>query len=306
MKTAPLYEEFGTRVEAADNSNIFELDTEKLIGLFKNSGVLHFRGFDVDTEKFQQFSNFFGTEFVTYAGGGYIRRTINEDGDKTVLSVTYNKPGSIQQRTFGLPIHGEMYYLKNRPAVIWFYCVTPASEDGETTVCDGVQVYRELSDTAKKLFSTKHLRYIRTYAYGVWQERYQTNELSAIEKFCKDNDLNLKIDRETQSISTEYIHPAVIKSRWSGENVFINNILTVEWQESHGKKESIVRLEDGSRIPDDILVEIKDVTDRLTKLVSWQSGDILMIDNTRILHGRRAFSDQRREIYTRMCKSVDW
>ncbi|HEY9740471.1 MAG TPA: TauD/TfdA family dioxygenase [Coleofasciculaceae cyanobacterium] len=305
MKTEPIFEGFGTRVIATDNSNILELDTGKIINFFKTSGLLHFRGFDVDLEKFQEFSNLFGTEFLTYAGGGYIRKTINEDGDRTVLSVTYNAGGT-QQKTFGLPIHGEMYYLKNRPTVIWFYCITPASEDGETTVCDGVQVYKQLREETKELFKTKRLRYLRSYANGEWQERYQTNDLSVVEKFCKENDLSLKIDRKTQSISTEYIHPAVIKSRWGGQEVFINNILPVEWQESSGKKTSIVRLEDGLKIPDEVILEIKDVTARLTQLISWQSGDIVMIDNTRILHGRRAFTDQRRELYTRMCKSVEW
>jgi alpha-ketoglutarate-dependent taurine dioxygenase len=301
-----MYEGFGTRVVATDNSNIFDLDTENLISLFKTSGVLHFRGFDTNTEKFQQFSNLFGTEFITYAGGGYIRKTVNEDGDRTVLSVTYNKPGSTEQQTFGLPIHGEMYYLKNRPTVLWFYCVIPAIEDGETTVCDGVQVYKQLSEATKKLFRTKHLKYIRSYANGQWQNRYQTNDLSVVDKFCKENELKLEIDRETQSITTEYIYPAVIKSQWGREDVFINNILPVEWQETRGIKGSIVRLEDGSRIPDDVLLEIKDVIDKMTQNVSWKAGDIMMIDNTRILHGRRAFSDQRREIYTRMCKSADW
>ena len=305
MKTEPIFEKFGTRVVAKDNSNIFELDTGKIISFFKNSGLVHFRGFDVDTDKFQKFSNLFGTEFITYMGGGYIRKTINEDGDRTVLSVTYSA-GATQQKTFGLPIHGEMYYLKNRPTLIWFYCVTPASEDGETTTCDGVEVYKELSESTKKLFNTKRLKYIRTYVKGEWQERYQTDDLSVVEQFCKENDLELTIDRNTQSITTKYVHPAVIKSRWGGQDVFINNILPVEWQESHGKKASIVRFEDDSRIPDEVVLEIKDVTDRLTQLISWQSGDIVMIDNTRILHGRRAFTDQRREIYTRMCKSVEW
>ena len=31
-----------------------------------------------------------------------------------------------------------------------------------------------------------------------------------------------------------------------------------------------------------------------------------MIDNTRVMHGRRAFTDAGRQIYVRMCRSVTW
>jgi alpha-ketoglutarate-dependent taurine dioxygenase len=67
-----------------------------------------------------------------------------------------------------------------------------------------------------------------------------------------------------------------------------------------GLQSSIVRFEDGLKIPDDVIFELKDVTDKLTLPIAWQKGDILMIDNTRLLHGRKSFSDNQREIYVRM------
>jgi alpha-ketoglutarate-dependent taurine dioxygenase len=35
----------------------------------------------------------------------------------------------------------------------------------------------------------------------------------------------------------------------------------------------------------------------LTGEISWQPGDLVMIDNSRFLHGRRAFNDDRRRIF---------
>ena len=307
MKTAPISEEFGTRIVATDKSNIFAIDQENIRSLFKKSGVLLFRDFDINTDKFEQFTNLFGTEFMHYIGGAQVRKIINKNGDQTISSVNfYTDSDKQQKRTFKLPLHGEMFYTKSRPTLLWFYCVAPPLEDGETTVCDGVQVYQELSEATKNLFKTKRIKYIRHYANGEWQGRFQTNDLSELAKFCQESDLHLKIDKDTQAITTEYVYPAIVKTRWGGQEAFLNSILIVEWQEAAGKTDSIVRLEDNSRIPDDVLLELQEVTERLTYLISWQRGDILMIDNTRMLHGRRAFSDQQRELYTRMCRSVPW
>ena len=307
MKTAPISEEFGTRIVATDKSNIFAIDQENIRSLFKKSGVLLFRDFDINTDKFEQFTNLFGTEFMHYIGGAQVRKIINKNGDQTISSVNfYTDSDKQQKRTFKLPLHGEMFYTNSRPTLLWFYCVAPPLEDGETTVCDGVQVYQELSEATKNLFKTKRLKYIRHYANGEWQGRFQTDDLSELAKFCQESDLHLKIDKDTQAITTEYVYPAIVKTRWGGQEAFLNSILIVEWQEAAGKTDSIVRLEDNSRIPDDVLLELQEVTERLTYLISWQRGDILMIDNTRMLHGRRAFSDQQRELYTRMCRSVPW
>jgi alpha-ketoglutarate-dependent taurine dioxygenase len=307
MKTAPISEEFGTRIVATDKSNIFAIDQENIRSLFKKSGVLLFRDFDINTDKFEQFTNLFGTEFMHYIGGAQVRKIINKNGDQTISSVNfYTDSDKQQKRTFKLPLHGEMFYTKSRPTLLWFYCVAPPLKDGETTVCDGVQVYQELSEATKNLFKTKRIKYIRHYANGEWQGRFQTDDLSELAKFCQESDLHLKIDKDTQAITTEYVYPAIVKTRWGGQEAFLNSILIVEWQEAAGKTDSIVRLEDNSRIPDDVLLELQEVTERLTYLISWQRGDILMIDNTRMLHGRRAFSDQQRELYTRMCRSVPW
>ncbi len=52
---------------------------------------------------------------------------------------------------------------------------------------------------------------------------------------------------------------------------------------------------------DNIVSEIQKIAERLITEISWQKGDILIVDNTRIMHGRRAFSDNQRDIYLRLC-----
>jgi hypothetical protein len=57
--------------------------------------------------------------------------------------------------------------------------------------------------------------------------------------------------------------------------------------------------EDGSIIPDAICEELRTVTDELTTAHRWQTGDILMVDNSRVMHGRNEVHDlQERVIWT--------
>jgi alpha-ketoglutarate-dependent taurine dioxygenase len=46
---------------------------------------------------------------------------------------------------------------------------------------------------------------------------------------------------------------------------------------------------------------LNEIADKITTKIPWKKGDILMVDNTRIMHGRRAFSDNQRDIYLRLC-----
>ncbi|MEJ6484954.1 TauD/TfdA family dioxygenase [Nostoc punctiforme UO1] len=124
-------------INNSDNVSILELDKEEIISLFKANGILLFRGFDVDVDIFKEFTNLLSIDFINYAGGAFSRRVIN--GDQTVLSVNDFKSE--------IKLHGEMYYQKNIPLMLWFFCANPPLEDGETTVCDGRQFFNEISSS---------------------------------------------------------------------------------------------------------------------------------------------------------------
>ncbi len=61
----------------------------------------------------------------------------------------------------------------------------------------------------------------------------------------------------------------------------------------------MVHFEDGSPIRDEILTELRAAGERLQECLEWQAGDMVMLDNSWIMHGRRAFSGPR-DIVTRM------
>lgn len=268
-----------------DNVSILELDKEEIISLFKFHGILLFRGFDVDVDIFKEFTNLLSIDFINYAGGAFSRRVIN--GDETLLSVNDFKSE--------IKLHGEMYYQQNIPLLLWFFCANPPLEDGETTVCDGRQFFNEISSSTKELFNKKKLKFNVRISQDDWQKKYQTDDLNQLEEMCRKNNTHLTVN-EDKSILLEYISPAIIPSRCGKYQVFINSLLPTKQLNP-----KIINFEDDSEIPEEVVSELNEIAEKITTEISWEKGDILMIDNTRILHGRRSFADDQRDIYIRLC-----
>jgi alpha-ketoglutarate-dependent taurine dioxygenase len=79
----------------------------------------------------------------------------------------------------------------------------------------------------------------------------------------------------------------------------------VYWQEENlARNTSVVRLEDGSKLPKQLIDEVVAAQKRLIIPMVWGRGDFAVVDNTRAMHGRRAFTDTTREIFLRMVREV--
>ncbi|MEH2393926.1 MAG: hypothetical protein V7K21_20415 [Nostoc sp.] len=85
IKIQPISDGIGQEIINLDHVSILELDKQEVISLFKSNGILLFRGFDVDTGIFKEFTNLLSIDFINYAGGAFSRRVIN--GDQTLLEV---------------------------------------------------------------------------------------------------------------------------------------------------------------------------------------------------------------------------
>lgn len=285
LHTQPISPYAGQQVINLDGISIFDLDKQAIIDLFKAEGVLLFRGFDTNVETFTQFSNLFSTNFMDYTGGVFNRKIIN--GDKTVLTVNDFK--------HEIKLHGEMYYQQNIPLMLWFFCAHPAWQDGETIVCDGKKLFNLLSDSVKDIFQNKKLKYSAHFPKEEWQKRYKTNDLSVLQEICHSNNIQVQVNSD-ESVSLHYVCRGIHLSKFGGEQVFINSLLPAKIISPDN-----VCFDDDSEINENLISEISKIAEKITVEICWQKGDILMIDNTRFMHGRRAFADDKRDIYLRLC-----
>lgn len=306
MQTKPLQTHFGTIVMAEPGQTVADIDRDEVIGLLKERGTLLFSGFKASREEFDDFTDTISDDYMTYKGGGYVRKTVGggEGEGKALLSTRYDH-GRTKQMTFGLPLHGEMYYIDHRPAALWFYCVKPADADGQTTACDGAEVYNRLPQKWKDLLHEKRLMFLRVYRDGEWQKIYQTDDPAEACAFAEGNGITVEFDAAESTMRTKYLVHAVLPTRWGSHTAYINNLLPVVMQMNMGRGDtSTVWLEDGSAIPPDLMEEVKRIQDELIVNLDWEAGDFALLDNTRALHGRRAFEDTEREVYLRMVRDV--
>ncbi len=58
--------------------------------------------------------------------------------------------------------------------------------------------------------------------------------------------------------------------------------------------EPVIEFDDGAQLPQWLIDECAEVTERVTEEVRWQDGDVVLIDNTRVMHGRRPILDTDR------------
>lgn len=301
----PLTEDFGLIIRPTGDLDPRALPRDEVIEACKTAGVVYFQGFGASMELYESFTNQYCTDWLTYQGGAHERQVLNPGSDRSVYSVNFYL-GQKEQLKFELPLHCDMSYLKISPVALFFYCVHPAADRGETMLCDGARVYDELSSPTRDRLSAQRIKYIRKYPEGNWQMRFGTDNMDEVRAFCRENELVLTVDASSGTLVTEYSVDALPRGRWSERRMFRNSILPVVKQEEVGSDASLVRFEDGSPLPTEMIAELREVTTRLTRLVPMSAGDFMFVDNTRVLHGRKAFDDPRREVAIRMAKNLDW
>jgi len=295
-------------LECSENSRLSELSSEAVVALYQKYGALLFRGFHCNAKEFVAFTERFSTHFSTYKGGAFRlgsldRKSVNNN--ETLLTTTGDS------QSFSIPIHGEMYYLKKPPSMIWFFCEKPPISRGETTVCSGSQLLNALSGDCRAFFRNNRIKYIRTLSAEQWRQSFQTENIEDVQKICAENDTSFAYDKKSDTIKTEYICSAIVEV--NGQEVFINNVLPVylaEWMAKNKPSKMpmladkpfplIVRMEDGKPIPNDVFIELYDVAENLTIGIEWRQCDFLMINNKTHMHGRNESDGSERRIYVRM------
>ena len=300
--------EFGALVEAYPGSGL--PDAAAVMQLFANEGALLLRGFPFDLDAFVAFTDECCTSFSTYVGGGIRFRALNRESlgaGGTVMTTT----GSTQ--SFPIPLHGEMYYQKLRPDILLFYCQQAPAQHGQTVLADGRAIFEQLSRETQSLLRSRRLRYIRELAAADWATSFMTEDTAELKRICDENELTLEL-KEDHSARIQYVAPAVFAVD-SGREAFINSSILL-WHFEQAvvsgaaaaalgntapeRPPLVVRFEDGSEIPESVIREIDEAADPLTFKVKWQVGDVVLVDNRKIMHGRRKTVGSDRKILVRL------
>ncbi|MEV6598628.1 TauD/TfdA family dioxygenase [Actinoplanes sp. NPDC051346] len=263
------------------------------------AGASLLRGFDVpDDTVFARFVRVFGEEMAEYTYRSTPRSKVGDVYTSTEYPATEI-----------IPQHNEMAYTSVWPRWLWFYSNIAARSGGETPLADSHAVYQRIPADVRERFERHGVRYVRNYRPGLgvsWQETFQGMDREAVEQFCAERgivyewlpDGSLRTSETCQAITT---HPDTGKVVWMNQahlfHVSSLNEATREALMELMAEEDLPRnayLGDGSRIDDADLAAIRAAYDAELLKFPWQPGDLLMVDNLAMSHGRSTFEGPRK------------
>jgi len=264
-------------IEASDEKSITELDTSLIIDLYKAHGALQFRGFNADTAAFGQFAKQFCSTSV-----------VNESPGRQLIDAAANIH-TVDGGDGAFSLHPEISREPWKPDVAFFGCLQAPSRGGQTTICDGVALVRALPEPLRTAMLRRRLLYIKPTWPTLLEYWLGTPEPTDAQLASPPPECPYFFRRypDTGTVRV-FTRPMLHKPMFIDEPAFGNFLLFARF--NHGRPDHPV-LDDGQQVPEAWLQEIKATGDRLTAAVNWRVGDVLMVDNTRFLHGRTAIVD---------------
>ena len=272
MKTeiiSNLFESGGLIIHESSEKSIFNFEYAEIITLFEKYGTILFRGFELNANMLTEFTDIYTEKY----SGDALRREIRFN-NKNIRNVDYGHSEVL--------LHSEASFTPSFPEIIWLYCNVPASIGGESTLCDGVRLWKMLSSELKGFFLSEQIQYelkipvMNKKRNNVKKRPWLSQSIGAGTGYIDYSDGCLYVYQRRY---------AVQRSRIRDKYAFANHLFVHLDSEPQLLSRT---LSDGSQIPDNIYEEIKTQSEKIIYEHIWEKNDLLMVDNKRFMHGRKS------------------
>jgi alpha-ketoglutarate-dependent taurine dioxygenase len=276
-------------------------ETRRLLDplLLRYGGIL-FRGFDVrNHDEFRQ--------FVTATASGPLVEYKYRSTPRTAIGGGLYTSTSYPADQVIL-LHNEMSYSRSWPLKIWFYCERAAPRGGETTVADSRRVTHRLDPDVVGEFQRRNVLYVRNYSPCIdlpWQTVFGTARTTEVEERWRPagircewfEDGRLRTSQVCQAVAS---HPATQEVVWFNQaHLFhisaaapdVREVLLGSLGETGLPRNAYYG--DGAPIPDRVLDHVREVYEQESQTIALMNGDVLMLDNMLLAHGRLPFTGSR-------------
>jgi alpha-ketoglutarate-dependent taurine dioxygenase len=270
--------------------------------LLLDCGALLFRGFSLfDVAAFERAMDALSLPRMPYVYRSSPRTAV---GARVFTSTEYPP-----QQSIGL--HNENAFQRQWPLKIAFCCLVPARSGGETPIASVRNVTGRIPASIVDAFEARGVKYVRHYRRYVdlpWETVFQVQDRDALAEFCASSDIVHEwIDDET--LRTSQVCQGVARHPVTGERLWFNQAAMFHSSSLGADAErSMVacfgrdRLPrqayygDGSEISVDDLEKVGAAFEAEAVVFRWEAGDVLLLDNMLVAHGRRPFKGERKVI----------
>ncbi|MFB8105082.1 TauD/TfdA family dioxygenase [Streptomyces sp. NPDC056007] len=270
-----------------------EMGPQELAGLLAEEKALVFRGFDVMAESLPAL-----IALLLPGSSGWERRGAVD----TVCRTETGRPG-----TTIWPVQ-KMSAAHAWPTRLVMYCDTAPLSGGESMVVDAARWLAAL-DPALSERLIPGVRYVRYFHDGSgfgerWQSTFRTDRREQVELLL-DGTGDEWTWQADGGIQVSRILPATVRHPVTGTEVWFNQIH--RWHPAgSGPQQTLSRIlpeeklpwnvtfADGSAIPGHVVSEICGLGFATAVDIPWSRGDLMVLDNISLAHGRRPFTGKRR------------
>jgi alpha-ketoglutarate-dependent taurine dioxygenase len=205
-------------------------------------------------------------------------------------------------------MHQELSYRLEFPGLLLFACLSPAASGGDTALADATAVLETLPADLVQRFEREGWILDRAYNedFGAsCEEAFGTGDRDAIESYCRANAIEFAWDPDG-TLRTRQRRRAVVHHPVTGRRCWFNQVAFLsEWTMDPEVREYLLDLYGADRLPvstrfghgdpvgEDIVLLLNETCDTAASRVSWQAGDLLLVDNVRTAHSREPYEGPR-------------
>ena len=270
-----------------------------VMSLLDQVGAILFRGFpDAGDIGFDQCIGALDLQPFTYAES--LSNAVRKNRTPQVFTANEAPP------ELEIFLHHEMAQTPLFPSYLFFYCERAAAEGGATPLCRSddlmTALKRQLPSFAQQCrdlgVSYTHTMPAQADA-GSGQGRSWLDTLSVNSRAAAEAKLQqlgytwVWLEGDDLRVTTPAL-PAIRRTS-TGTEVFFNQLVAAfaGWQDLRNSAAKSVCFGDGSPMPITDLKEMITIAYQQVYDHQWQAGDVVLIDNLRVMHGRRPFSGAR-------------
>ncbi|SOD64428.1 Taurine dioxygenase, alpha-ketoglutarate-dependent [Streptomyces zhaozhouensis] len=271
--------------------------------LLAREKAIVFRDFRVTADQLDPVLDRLLPNRLAYVHGDSPRTKVSGVGENVYTSTEYPPEYTIF-------MHNEMSYAHAWPARLAFFCEVEPGGGGATPVLDGALWLRSLDPEIREAFSCG-VCYVQNLHDGLgfgksWQDTFETDSREKVEEYLDGSGAEWEWKADG-GIRVRSIRPATARHPVTGTEVWFNQ--ADQWHPVGLGDETAAELAtllpedelpqnttfpDGSPIPAEYVRQIQEAGLTGAVDVDWRRGDLMLIDNVLVAHGRRPFTGSRR------------